>query len=192
MTETSLGLTALSTTLSLVGLWALFQWLYRDYRVDLFRERLFALRDRLFEVAASGKIAFDDPAYGSLRSMLNGYIRFAHRVSFPLLIFASRRTQVLTRGTEQVNALRAAVRAQPPETREALDGILNQMHWYVLDQVILTSLLMWLVIVPVVVYALMHTLGEKVLRFVRTWRVWRWLKTHVLEPMDSAALTVAG
>ena len=67
--ETALGLTALSTTLSLIALWALFHWLYRDYRVDLFRQRMFALRDQLFDIAASGRIAFDDPAYGKLRGM---------------------------------------------------------------------------------------------------------------------------
>src|SRR5437016_2293052 len=123
MTEMSLGLTAASTTLSLVGLWVLFHWLYRDYRVDLFRQRMFALRAELFDMAAAGRIAFDDPAYGKLRGMLNGYIRFAHRVSLPLLLFASRSGHALSRGAEAVAALTTAVRAQPRETARDLDRI---------------------------------------------------------------------
>jgi hypothetical protein len=190
--EMTLGLTALSTTLSLMALWALFHWLYRDYRVDLFRQRMFALRDELFELAASGRIAFDDPAYGKLRSMLNGYIRFAHRISVPLLLSASRSRHALSQGAEEATALTTAVRAQPPETAEFLARILSQTHWYVAEQLLLTSLLMWLVLVPIAVYVLMRTLGEKALRFMRRWPVWRWLKSHFIEPMDSAALTAAG
>jgi|SRR5882672_2427141 len=192
MTEMTLGLTAVGTTLSLIGLWALFHWLYRDYRVDLFRQRMFALRDELFDMAASGRIAFDNPAYGKLRDMLNGYIRFAHRVSLPLLLFASRSRTALSQGAEEVAVLTTTVRAQPRETARELERIISQTHWYVAEQLILTSLVMWLVLVPIAVYALMHALGEKVLKSMRAWRVWRWLKTHFIDPMDSAALTAAG
>jgi len=190
--ETALGLTALTTSLSLIALWALFHWLYRDYRVDLFRQRMFALRGQLFDMAASGRITFDNPAYGKVRGMLNGYIRFAHRVSLPLLLFASRNRPALSRGAEEVAMLTAAVRAQPRETARDLDGIITQMHWYVAEQLILTSLAMWLVLVPIVTYAIMHALGETVLRVVRGSPVWRWFKTYFIDPMDSAALTAAG
>jgi hypothetical protein len=37
----------------------------------------------------------------------------------------------------------------------------------------------------------LRALGEKVLRVMRGWAVWRWLKTHFIDPMDSAALTAA-
>ncbi len=67
---------------SLAGLVVLYFWLYRDYRIDLFRQRLFALRDELFDLARSGAISFDDRAYGLLRSTLNGFIRFGHRLTF--------------------------------------------------------------------------------------------------------------
>lgn len=63
----------------LLALLALF--LFREYRVDRFRQRIFEVRDELFDYAAEGKISFDDPAYGALRGLLNSYIRFAHRLS---------------------------------------------------------------------------------------------------------------
>lgn len=55
--------------------------LYTDYRIDLMRDRLFALRDQLFDDAKEGKIAFNSNAYIATRTMLNGMIRFAHKAS---------------------------------------------------------------------------------------------------------------
>src|SRR5437667_11487736 len=115
METTALGLTALSTTLSLLALWALFHWLYRDYRVDLFRQRMFTLRDQLFDIAASGRIAFDDPAYGKLRSMINGYIRFAHRINLPLCLFESGLRHALHHGDRQQPQHSSLACAEPPE-----------------------------------------------------------------------------
>jgi hypothetical protein len=63
---------------ALTALWALFFWLIRDYRIDAFRQRLFNVRDELFDAGAAGVIPFDHPAYGMLRKTLNGCIRFAH------------------------------------------------------------------------------------------------------------------
>jgi hypothetical protein len=69
------------TTLGLCLLVVLVLFLWREYRVDVFRQRIFLIRDELFDLAAEGRISFDAPAYGSLRTILNGYIRFAHKMS---------------------------------------------------------------------------------------------------------------
>lgn len=50
--------------------------------MDRFRQDIFKLRDQLFDEARDGLINFDHPAYGMLRKTMNGYIRFAHRLSF--------------------------------------------------------------------------------------------------------------
>lgn len=65
----------------LIGvLWWMFFWLYQPLLVDRLRFQLFALRDRLFLLAADGKIAFDSPTYQSTRETLNSIIRFSHRI----------------------------------------------------------------------------------------------------------------
>jgi hypothetical protein len=51
-------------------------------RVDIFRQRMFAIRDELFDYAEAGGIDFQDPAYQLLRNSMNGFIRYAHRLSF--------------------------------------------------------------------------------------------------------------
>jgi len=47
---------------------------------------MFALRDELFSDATSGLISFDHPAYGMLRSTMNGFIRYAHKISLSHVI----------------------------------------------------------------------------------------------------------
>jgi hypothetical protein len=75
--------------LSLVGLialWAFWHYLWKPQRTDIFRQRLFALRSDLFDLAANGEVSFDDPAYTQLRLLINGMIRFAHRASLASLV----------------------------------------------------------------------------------------------------------
>jgi len=75
-------------TFALVCVWFLVFVCWRTYRVDALRQRLFALRDELFDYATSGAISYDDPAYWNLRLLMNGMIRFAHRLTFPRLLLA--------------------------------------------------------------------------------------------------------
>jgi hypothetical protein len=70
-------------------------------RVDVFRQRMFSVRDELFDYAESGNITFDHPAYQLLRNSMNGFIRYAHRLSF----FQVMLTVVRWRLTEQVHPL---------------------------------------------------------------------------------------
>ena len=67
--------------LQLLIIWIFFFWVYTDYRIDLLRYRLFKLRSDLFEHAELKKISFDDPAYQLTRTMLNGSLRMAHRIT---------------------------------------------------------------------------------------------------------------
>lgn len=77
---TDIELTAAVISLvSLAGLLVLLR-LYRDYSVDRFRGEMFALRDEMFDFAASGGIAFGSPAYGRLRLTMNGLARRAPRM----------------------------------------------------------------------------------------------------------------
>jgi len=51
-------------------------------RLDIFRQKMFALRDELFDYAESGRIGFNHPAYRLLRQSMNGFIRYGHRLTF--------------------------------------------------------------------------------------------------------------
>ena len=51
------------------------------FRLDCFRQKMFLVRDELFDYAADGNIAFDDPAYILLRRQMNAMIRYGHQIT---------------------------------------------------------------------------------------------------------------
>ena len=61
---------------------ALLMWFFarpwQNFCTDISRHRYFELRDRLFLLAANGRIDFDDPVYQALRKWMNHRIRLAH------------------------------------------------------------------------------------------------------------------
>jgi hypothetical protein len=73
-------------SIALFLLWAFVYYCYRDYRLDAFREELFAIRGDLFEFAASGHVPFSSPAYTILRNFTNQLIRYAHTLTMSRFI----------------------------------------------------------------------------------------------------------
>jgi hypothetical protein len=74
----------LETCLSLALIWAFWNYGWKSFMLDHTRQRLFSIRDDLFDVALRGEggLSFSSPVYGILRESLNSNIRFAHRVTF--------------------------------------------------------------------------------------------------------------
>jgi hypothetical protein len=84
MTEPALKI--LLAAALLLACWWLWAIEYRRYRVLLLKNALFEARDALFAAAEQGKLAFDDPAYGMTRTLLNGMLRQAEALSLPHFI----------------------------------------------------------------------------------------------------------
>jgi hypothetical protein len=68
----------LKSVVTLFSFWYCVYYLWRDYRLDAFREDLFAVRDEMFLYAANKSIRFDDRAYTMLRTRINDMLRFGH------------------------------------------------------------------------------------------------------------------
>jgi hypothetical protein len=66
----------------IVALTFLLLRLWAEHRLDAFRQEMFAIRDELFDYAADGNISFDNPSYRLLRRSMNGFIRYAHQLTF--------------------------------------------------------------------------------------------------------------
>jgi hypothetical protein len=78
----------LEGTLILLALWVAYQLFWRRALIDRFRQELFQIRDSLFlQTASLG--AFQDPAYGMLRIMLNRLIASSARFSLPHALLAT-------------------------------------------------------------------------------------------------------
>ncbi|HET9101160.1 MAG TPA: hypothetical protein VFN62_12265 [Acidobacteriaceae bacterium] len=80
----------------LIALWVLWFLLIKEQRVDMFREKLFELRDQLFDIAADGDLAYNHDAYTELRMLLNGMLRYAHRINLIGLVIAIIRSEMRT------------------------------------------------------------------------------------------------
>lgn len=150
---------AISTTLSLVALWFTVAFLFREYLVDSFRQQMFGLRDELFDDARRGLMQFDHPAYGILRSTMNGFIRFGHRLNaLQFLVFAV----ALPRTPATVEALTSferrwaiATDEMVPAERERATLYRSRMNVLVLRHIVLASpLLMVTLVLPLLVLIL--------------------------------------
>ena len=133
----------LTSSLSLLALWIILVGPYRWYRTDLFRQRLFALRDELFDLAADGHLAYDAPAYAQLRTTINGYIRFAERFGVSHLVlsqlFVSDATVAASSFSGYTPRWRANTTPLAPHVREALNEIVQRVHVEVAVHVFVTS-----------------------------------------------------
>jgi len=141
----------LSTAQAVNVLWSLFAlamlgliWHgYVTWRLAAFREQLFTLRAELFDYAANGDIAFDSVPYVMLRTMLNGFLRFGHRMDgIPFLVFMAR--LATEEPTEHSFALRWRREALTLDVdqRTTLEDILRRTHVAVIEQAILSSLVL--------------------------------------------------
>lgn len=184
----SLEATALSTVVSLALLWVLVYWFYRRYRVDQFRQRMFALRDQLFDFARSGEIQFDSPAYGILRTTMNGFIRFGERLGFISLMLGSREMSRhrLPKDREFPAQWARATEHLPPETREQLNRMVVQMHDMVVEQILLSSPLLLLTLLPLVAWFIVRHMGRAMARRFFS-QPYQKVRRRWLDPLDSAA-----
>jgi hypothetical protein len=127
--------------LGIAAIWLLWYYLWKPQRTDSFREALFDLRDRLFDLAADGVVSFDHPAYTQLRLLINGMIRFAHRVSFPTVILAAAQSRQVQPGEFQ--AWQRSVQELPKASRDRLLAIHAGLFSAFVRQVVGGSPTLW-------------------------------------------------
>lgn len=187
MITPSMAAAAVSTGIMLVFLWVLIFWCYRVYRIDLYRERMFALREELFVLALDGKIQFSDPAYELLRSTLNGFIRFGHQVSLiDYFVVARSFTRQLAQNPEESFSHRfdSAVADISEDVQPKLRKIARKMNLFTFEQMVIMSPLVVLSVVPFLVLLIAGFAGFELSRWMLSWR---WIGRS-MEPVDSAAL----
>jgi len=105
----------------------------KECRREAFRLSLFEIRDSLFDCAANGHIDFDHPAYGMLRSTINGFIRYAHRISCTqmliFLLFYRFRSSSLDNSFAE--RWETEISNLDPETQNHLRRLLSQVNFSV-------------------------------------------------------------
>lgn len=126
-------------------IWWLFAWLYYDYRLDLLRFRLFVARDRLFSCAEQGKIDFDSPAYLLTRTMINGSLRFAHRLTLTdlIIMFMVQKKYNPNGGAQHHARLETALHGLSFEQKKLITDIRFELHIAMLSHIAHVSILLF-------------------------------------------------
>ena len=135
---------ALKSVVCLILLWGFIFFLWKDYCLDDFRERVFTLRGELFLVAARGEIGFDDPAYKMLRERMNMSLRYAHEFTLSRLFVA---LAIPLMGNSEGLAWAEHTKGLPENIRVTLDKyramfVLNVLRYMILRSYFLAVLLL--------------------------------------------------
>lgn len=169
--------------------WILAFWLYRDYSVDKFRQEMFALRDHMFDAADQGDIPMDHPAYRMLRSAMNGYIRFGHRLNLlTIMIFVLSLDEDEKQWAKDHGFAASWEKATgdlAPRKRNQLETYRRRMDVLVAKQLVYGSPALTFSIVPA---ALLTALIRFHLRIARDLK--RFWRRHGGDQIDRAALAM--
>jgi hypothetical protein len=110
---------------------------------DLARQLIFERRDRLFDLAADGKLSFHSEQYRSLRAGLEGLIRFAHELTWPQLLLL----QIMHKRYEGavpaagLTTDQAIAKIDDPETKKEVQKLLSDSISCLLLMMMLKSIL---------------------------------------------------
>jgi len=125
-------------------LWWLWFVEYKQYRLDRTRQDLFSVRDDLFEYWDRHNLDFDNPAYRLTRDMLNGSIRFAHRLSLIRLAgsFVSHKRFGKRLWVAHEEELARGLQSLPKKHRKKIQEARRDMHFLMIKHVGFNSLVL--------------------------------------------------
>jgi len=141
------------------------------------RDRLFALRDTLFDLMTSEGIRYDHPAHVLLRNQANGLIRYAdfvHPLSIMILVLSEG-------GNESPTFMERFVRASedlPVSVRDAMLSIHNKLNQEILYFALFGTLTGWLFVLIALIRAFI---------IIHFWPKRTGLIAQILHGVDGAA-----
>jgi hypothetical protein len=129
--------------MSLAGLWFVWDLGLKKLFLDSFREELFRLRFRLFELGASNEVAFDGEAYRATEALLCGLLRYGHRLTFMGFILSMKEETRRKKDREHIDyskQIELKISRTSPTAQKELEGILSEVHRAVTIYIAVSSL----------------------------------------------------
>jgi hypothetical protein len=146
---------------------------------------MFGLRDELFDFGVRGELAFSHPAYQLLRTTMNGFIRYGHRLSIiQVALIAMTRKRSLTQPSF-IDQWEVALRECPPEVRVKLLGLRRRMNIFVAIHMIRVSPLALLLLFALLPSSILGLLISQAFSRIKV-SSRRWMTNE----MDSTALAI--
>ena len=156
--------TAIRAALALAAILLGLQYVLQPTLCDVFRQRLFRLRRRLFLLRVDGVINPDEPGYRRLMRSMNATLRFAESFSFTQMVLA----QAFPPPPELVNETDDAVALASPEVRKHLLLIQREFGFEIVRHIVLRSPPLWLFLaVAIPVMLVMKLTKTGVARYLR-------------------------
>lgn len=156
-----------------IGMAVLVAFLYGPWQTfveAVVRQKMFKIRDELFDYAADGNISFDNENYIRVRSSINGFIRFAHTMTWVNLAIGKR---VLPRNEDDKGLSKMLV-TDESLSKEVRDRLNQSILSCLISMILLTFLrspflmLLLSVMFPVLLFLQVwnsHNYPEKVKKF---------------------------
>lgn len=143
-----------------LAMWSIFLFnVVPEYRLDAFRQKMFSVRDDLFDFAAAGNIGFSDPAYILLRRQMNGFIRYGHQ----LTVFRLLMSKLLNLASGESNRTEwhdawsvALENLHSDDVRARLKAFHHQSSLIAFRYLFLGSPLLWMAVIIVGIGLLSH------------------------------------
>jgi hypothetical protein len=151
----------------------LFYGPWQNFCTDMTRQMIFRRRDKLFDLAADGRLDFASEEYRSLRSFLEGLIRFAHELTWPqvltMLAWYKGHRHLPRHNTVDLAPSQALARIRNPETRAIAAEMIDESVTAVLVMILLKSLVGGPVVFVLAAsgYVMLHVGGRNVRRVGR-------------------------
>ncbi len=145
----------LTSLVSIAFIVILVLWLYRDYRTDAFRQKMFKLRDELFDEARKGTISFNDDTYGMLRSAINGFIRFGHKFNLIQVILLNMSLKKENHiGKPFSERLNKNMEHCSDEQKKIIISYYVKMNFYIIEHLLLSSIILLITLVIPAIFLL--------------------------------------
>jgi hypothetical protein len=133
---------------------------------DVARQRVFEIRDRLFDMAAEGRLDFSSREYRELRDSLNQSIRFAHLLTWPYFLHMAFALELM-RSPPQ-SQIRSAIDNLPdPATRIEVRQMIDAANRAMMIMMLAKSIVL---IAPAgIVYLVEMVFGPGAISRLRAW-----------------------
>jgi len=134
-----MGTTVLASLMSIMVVWLLYFWLYGRYRIDVYRQELQFLRDRLFDEAVYGHIDFSHSAYVLLQDTIDMALASSHQIFLSdvtaLLLIRSGKSADMA-SYRSIWAM--SIQNLGPEAKERMNTYRDEMHKVMGNQISLS------------------------------------------------------
>lgn len=169
MNETQLAVVLQFSVVALIWAFLIFK-VIPDWRLDGFRQKMFSIRDEMFDYAADGNISFDHPAYIMLRHQMNGFIRHGHQLTVfrCLMMVAIRKVQGAPLKTSWHSEWEKSLDSlKGDEIRGVLKSFYQRSMWLAAKRLLFGSPLLWFITLLFMVQLLLQGMAKGIRDLVR-------------------------